>query len=81
MFNLISADWSGQPLVSHETMLNLIRTTTSAAGFRCRACLDTATHGTKVKVTPLQRAPVCLKRHEVLPKWNYTIRPRKSGRK
>lgn len=77
MFNLISANWAGQPLTSHEVMLNFIRTTTSATGFRCRACLDETTYATKVKVTPEQKGSVRLRRHKILPQWNYTIRPRK----
>src|SRR5579885_3009527 len=34
MFNLISLNWSGQPLKSYDTVLNYIRTTSSSTGFR-----------------------------------------------
>jgi hypothetical protein len=80
MFNLVSANWAGQPLVSYETVLNFIRATTSATGFRCRACLDQTVYATKVKVTPEEKDAVQLRRHETLPQWNYTIRPRKLSR-
>jgi len=76
MFALLSKNWAGQPLVSYETMLNFIQTTTSKTGFRCRACLDTFPYETKVKVSAEERAAIRWKRHKVLPKWNYTIRPR-----
>jgi hypothetical protein len=36
MFNLISANWAGEPLTSYEVMLNHIRSTRSSTGFRCR---------------------------------------------
>jgi hypothetical protein len=75
MFNLISANWAGEPLVSYETVLKFIRTTRSATGFCCRAKLDRTAYKTKVKISEGQKASVNLKRHEVLSKWNYTIRP------
>jgi len=77
MFNLISANWAGEPLVSYETMLNFISTTMSSTGFRCRVALDTTLYKTKIKITEEQKASVRLKRHKILPQWNYTIQPRK----
>jgi hypothetical protein len=77
MFNLISANWAGEPLTSYEVMLKYIRTTRSSTGFRCRAALDTRFYPTKVKVSEEAKATVRLSRHAVLPKWNYTIRSRK----
>jgi hypothetical protein len=76
MFNLISANWAGEPLTSYEVMLKHIRTTRSSTGFRCRASLDTRFYPTKVKVSEEAKSSVRLWRHTVLPKWNYTIRPR-----
>jgi hypothetical protein len=77
MFNLISANWAGEPLTSYEVMLKHIRTTRSATGFRCRASLDPRFYPTQVKVSEQAKATVRLSRHRVLPQWNYTIRPRK----
>jgi hypothetical protein len=34
MFNLISANWAGEPLISYEVMLKHIRTTRSSTGFQ-----------------------------------------------
>ena len=34
MFNLISANWAGEPLASYQLMLNFIRGTRSTTGFR-----------------------------------------------
>jgi hypothetical protein len=76
MFNLITANWAGEPLASYETMLKFIRTTRSTTGFRCRARLDKTVYRTKVKVSDAEKASVKLSRHGVLPRWNYTIRPR-----
>ena len=75
MFNLISANWAGEPLVSYEVVLKYIRGTRSSPGFHCRAALDKHFYPTKVKVTDEEKATVRMTRHRVLPKWNYTIRP------
>jgi hypothetical protein len=76
LFSAISKNWSGQPLVSYETILQFIRTTTTATGLRCEACLDQREYPAKVEVTAAERNRIRLKRHRVLPQWNYTIRPR-----
>jgi len=75
MFNLISANWAGEPLVSYELMLKFIRSTRSSTGFRCRAVVDKTFYPTKVKVGEEAKARVRMTRHRVLPQWNYTIRP------
>ena len=77
MFSLISENWAGEPLVSYETMLNFIRRTRSATGFHCKAWLDTAPYAIGIKVTKEEKEAVRLKRRKVLPRWNYTIWPRK----
>jgi hypothetical protein len=77
MFNLISANWAGQPLVSYESIVNFIRTTTSETGFRCRASLDTTAYNTKVKVSAEDKAAVRMRAHRTLPQWNYTIYPKR----
>jgi hypothetical protein len=75
MFSVISENWAGEPLVSYEVMLNYIRTTRSATGFHCRACLDRSEYPTKVKVSKEQKEGIRLRRRKVLPRWNYTIWP------
>lgn len=75
MFNLISANWAGQPLVSYETVLKFIRTTRSAQGFTCAAELDRRAYATQLKLTPAQRAAINVHPHRLFPHWNYTIRP------
>lgn len=75
MFNLISANWSGEPLVSYEVVLKYIRSTRTATGFRCRATLDTKPYQTKIKATQAEKDSIRLRRHTVLPNWNYTVSP------
>lgn len=75
MFCHISQNWAGQPLVNYETVLKFIRTTRTATGFCCRACLDTTPYDTGLTTTREQKAQINLKPHRLLPKWNYTIEP------
>lgn len=75
MFNLISANWSGQPLESYETVLKYIRSTRSTTGFRCRATIDKRKYHTKQEVLQEEKDSISLRRHTVLPKWNYTVSP------
>jgi len=75
MFCVISANWAGQPLVSYETVLKYIRTSTTETGFRCVAFFDRRHYQTKRKVSPEEKANLNLHPHKLFPEWNYTIRP------
>lgn len=77
LFCYISANWAGQPLLSYETVLKFIRTTKTDGGLRCRAYLDKTEYQTGLKISPAEKKRINLKPHRVLPKWNYTIYPRK----
>ena len=76
MFNLISANWAGQPLESYETLLNHIRSTTSTTGFCCQAQLDTTEYELHQKVSNKDFKALWLRLHKRFPQWNYTIYPR-----
>ena len=75
LFCHISSNWAGQPLISYETVLKFIQTTTTATGLSCRACLDQTEYQTGLKITPEQKQAINLQPHRILPKYNYTIRP------
>lgn len=76
MFSAISTNWAGQPLDSYETILKYIRTTKTATGFKCRAHLDITPYRTGVKVSDERFARLHLVPRSVLPKWNYSLKPR-----
>jgi hypothetical protein len=75
MFSHISQNWRGRPLVSHETVVNLIANTTTKSGLRIRARLDPRKYETKRKVTDLQMQAMNFEGDEFHPNWNYTIHP------
>ncbi len=51
LFSHITMNWRGRPLVSYQVIVNLIGATTTQAGLRVQADLDTDVYPTKVKVT------------------------------
>lgn len=77
LFSFITQNWRGRPLVSHETIVNLIARTTTRAGLVVKAALDTNHYETKIKVSDEELARLCLKPHPFHGDWNYTLSPRK----
>src|SRR5437764_6611219 len=51
MFCHITQNWRGRPLVNHETVVELIGSTTTSQGLRIRAALDTNRYPTGIKVS------------------------------
>jgi hypothetical protein len=76
LFSRISSNWEGKPLESYPVLLAYVRGTKTKTGLRVRASLNRKTYLTKVKVSDEQMAGLNLERHEICPRWNYTIRPR-----
>lgn len=75
MFCHITQNWRGQPLVSHEVVVQLIAATTTDKGLKIQAELDAQPYALKKKVTDAQLAQVQLMRDEFHGEWNYTIEP------
>ena len=73
MFSFISINWKGKPLVSYQTVVNLIGSTRTRTGLRLKAKLDTKTYHTGKKVTEAQMKSVQLQPHRTQPQWNYTL--------
>lgn len=75
MFCHITQNWRGQPLVSHEVIVALIANTSTRAGLKIRAELDTSRYPTGTKVSDEELASINLKRHAFLGDWNYILSP------
>ncbi|SRR5712692_2938423 len=76
LFSFISLTWKGQPLLTYETVVNLIGATKTKSGLRVKAVLDTNEYETGVKVTKSQMEELRVRRHKTHPDWNYTLEPR-----
>jgi hypothetical protein len=78
LFAHITQNWRGQPLVSHEVIVNLIGHTKTKTGLQIRADLNTGTYATGKKVTDTEFAQIQIERDVFHGEWNYTIVPRES---
>jgi len=76
LFSPIAINWRGQPLTSHEVIINLIANTTTRPGLYIQAALDTNHYPTGIVVTDQEFAGINLKRADFHGDWNYTINPR-----
>jgi hypothetical protein len=75
LFSFISMNWRGKPLVSHETIVNLIAATTTRKGLKVRAELDTGKYPKGIKVTDEEFGAIHISRDEFHGEWNYSIVP------
>ncbi len=75
MFSFITMNWRGKPLVSLETIVNLIGATTTSTGLEIYAQLDKGTYPDKIRVSDADFKAVNLHGHPFHPEWNYTITP------
>jgi Rhodopirellula transposase DDE domain len=75
LFSFISMNWRGQPLVSYETVVNLIGGTRTRSGLHVKALLDTRDYETGRQVSSRQMRELHLRGHSFHPDWNYTLVP------
>ncbi len=80
LFSRISRNWQGEPLETLETVLKFIRTTTTDTGLKVRAVLNPRSYPKTVKASPEEVESLSLKRHRILPQWNYTLTPRAASK-
>ena len=75
LFSYISKNWRGKPLISTETVVNLISSTTTETGLTVNAVLDKNEYKTGIKVTKQEMESINLFRDSFHPEWNYSIKP------
>ncbi len=78
LFSQISMNWRGQPLTSHEVIVNLIAGTTTRTGLTVRAELDDTLYLKGIKITDREMRYLetqHLTRHDFHGEWNYAVRP------
>ena len=75
LFSFITMNRRGKPLVSLETMINLIAGTTTSTGLEIYARLDEGSYPAKIRVTNAEFKTINVHRHEFHPEWNYLIKP------
>ncbi len=77
LFSFISQNWRGKPLISHETIVNLIAATTTKTGLKVHSQLDTNHYPKGIKVSDEELKKLNIRRSDFHGEWNYTILPQK----
>lgn len=80
MFCHISKNWRGKPLISRETVVNLISNTKTNKGLWIKVKLDETIYPKGKKITDEQLNEVNLEKSMFHGEWNYRILPRTSAR-
>ena len=75
LFSFITQNWRGRPLLSYQTVVQLIAATNTAAGLTVRSELDINSYPKGVKVADAEMNALNLHRHDFRGEWNYTIKP------
>jgi transposase len=75
LFSFITQNWRGKPLVSYQTIVQLIAATKTTAGLEVHCELDQNTYPAGIKVSDKEIKAVNLDRHDFHGEWNYTISP------
>ncbi len=75
LFSFISQNWRAKPLVSYQTIVQLIAATTTQTGLTVRCELDTASYPAGISVSNDEMRQINLMRADFHGEWNYTIAP------
>lgn len=78
MFSYISMNWRDKPLITRETVVNLIGNTKTETGLEIRAVLDENEYLTGKEVSQEEMNSINMERLEFHPEWNYKIMPQVS---
>lgn len=77
MFSYISQNWRGKPLVSIETIVNLIGATKTKKGLNIKTSVDINEYTKGIKITDAEMEALAISRNEFHGEWNYVLYPRK----
>jgi len=75
LFSFITKNWRGRPLTNYQVIVKLIAHTTTRAGLRVRAALDTHQYETGIEVSDEELARVRIVPARFHGDWNYAICP------
>jgi hypothetical protein len=75
LFCHVTQNWRGKPLISHDLIVKLIGSTTTATGLKVKAALDANRYERGIKVSDEALNAVRIARDEFHGEWNYSIRP------
>lgn len=75
LWSMVTMNWRGRPLVSHEVVVELIGATTSKTGLSVRAELDRGSYPKGIKISDAQLEAAGVHGHDFHGEWNYDLSP------
>lgn len=75
LFSFISINWRGKPLVTYQTIINLISSTKTKKGLTVTSRLDTKKYQKGLKVSKDEFSNINITTEKFHGNWNYTIKP------
>lgn len=75
LFSFISINWRARPLVSFETIIELLNHTSTKEGLTVVAIKDDNKYEIGKKISDKELASINIHRDQFHPEWNYTIKP------
>jgi Rhodopirellula transposase DDE domain len=75
LFSFITQNWRGRPLVSYQTIVQLIAATTTDTGLKVQCEIDPGIYPPGIKLTDAEMGAINIQRHDFRGEWNYTITP------
>lgn len=76
LFSHISSNWRGQPLISHEVIIQLISATTTKTGLKVFCELDTNSYQKGLKISDEELQNINIVKDKFHGEWNYIIKPK-----
>jgi transposase len=75
MFSFITQNWRARPLVSYQTIIDLIANTRTKTGLKIKAKLTQRTYPTGLEISAAEMAKLNLKPDPFHGEWNYSLLP------
>jgi Rhodopirellula transposase DDE domain len=75
LFSFITMNWRAKPLISYRVIIDLISATSTDAGLKVHAELDTNAYPKGISVSDEEMAAINIVRADFHGEWNYTIKP------
>lgn len=76
LFSFISINWRGKPLLTYQTIINLITATKTKSGLTVKARLSKKTYKKGIKVSKVEMQALNIHKDKFHGEWNYTIKPK-----
>ena len=77
LFAFITQNWRGEPLLTHQIIVQLIASTTTSKGLTVQCRLDQNAYAKGIKVSDAEMAKLNVTTADFHGEWNYTSTPRK----